>query len=175
MSCQYQPLSPEHVQKKLLPDQLEEITAAQRQSPESTFETHTGITTALAHLSFDTKDVPCRDDGGSRSGSRSWGESRELMEHSIIGNPWEPGYKARFPWRGIGALLLVVGCKSKPALSKVNAQGGGSISNVTHGCHKVLRGLDDDHRRSSVVSSKLLHDTSALFAPQHSLTKASRV
>lgn len=37
---------------------------------------------------------------------------KQLEEHKVVGNPWEPGYKARFPWGGLGALLLVVGCTS---------------------------------------------------------------
>ncbi|OCK76977.1 hypothetical protein K432DRAFT_132022 [Lepidopterella palustris CBS 459.81] len=59
---------------------------------------------------YEQFNMPGRDPPG-------YGSQRYFRPPRRVLEPWNPGWWARFPWLGMGALLIVVVCKSSITLS----------------------------------------------------------
>ena len=88
-------------------------------------------TKAIASPSAPKSNVQTVGDG--KPGLFALGKTPPVLnarnERTVVGNVWNPGVWAQFPWTGFGALILVVACTSKiPKLPSL----GSSYAASTH-------------------------------------------
>lgn len=114
-SHQYHRLSADEIELRRLPSSQEMDTHPHVDNSQNTIK-------AFSSTSAPQSNV--RIVGNGKPGFFARGRTPSLQnarnERTLVGNVWNPGVWAQFPWAGFGALMLVVACtSSKPQATEL--------------------------------------------------------